>query len=101
MIAEKKPSDSSSFGDAPSSARARTAFRTDGVALLRMWRPVARPMRFASWRAPCGVPMDSGWYWTDSMGSVLCRSPMISPSSLSAVTSKQSGSVARSTASEW
>ena len=62
---------------------------------------VRRPRKFFSWRTPSGVPMDSGWYWSDSIGSVLCRRPMISPSSASAVISKQSGSVARSTASEW
>ena len=100
-IAAKKPSHSPSDRLSPSSARRSAALRTDGGAALRMCRPVASSTKFASCRMPSGVPIDSGWYCTDSIGRVLWRRPIISPSSLSAETSKQSGSVARSTASEW
>jgi len=101
MTDAKNRSASSSFGVTPSSARATIALRSAGVAVFGTARPVAIARKFASCFAPPSEPMDSGWYWSDSIGSVLCRSPMISPSSASAVISKQSGSVARSTASEW
>ena len=67
----KNPSASSSFGLAPSSARAMTALRTDCVNVLRERLPETFSRKFASCRAPCGVPMDSGWYCRDSIGSVL------------------------------
>jgi len=50
---------------------------------------------------PFSVRMLSGWNCTPQMGSVLCRTPMISPSSVSAVTSRKSGSVSRAITSEW
>ena len=65
------------------------------------FEPSPSPKKLRSWKTPSGVPMDSGWYCTVSIGSVLCLSAIISPSSVSAETSRQSGSVARSTASEW
>ncbi len=49
---------------------------------------------FKIWR-PFSVRMLSGWNCTPQMGKVLCRTPMISPSSVSAVISKQSGRVSR------
>lgn len=49
---------------------------------------------------PAGVRMDSGWNWMPSMSISLCRTPMIVPSASSLVTSRQSGSVARSMISE-
>ena len=62
---------------------------------------VLSPKKFLSWPIPSGVPIDSGWYCTDSIGIVLWRSAIISPSAVSAEISKQSGRVARSTAREW
>ncbi len=57
-------------------------------------------MKFLSIACPCSVSRASGWNCTPSTGSVRCRSPMTSPSSACALTSRQSGSVSRSTASE-
>ncbi len=62
-------------------------------------RGASRKLLSIAW--PCSVAMDSGWNCTPSTGSVLWRRPMISPSTVQAVTSRQSGSEARSTASEW
>ena len=51
---------------------------------------------------PVGVPIDSGWYCTPSIGSVAWRMPITSPSSDAvALTRSSAGSVAGSTASEW
>jgi hypothetical protein len=51
---------------------------------------------------PCSVRMDSGWNCTPSTAKArLWRTPMISPSSVQAVISRQAGSVSRSMASEW
>ena len=50
---------------------------------------------------PCSLRMDSGWNCTPSMSYSLCRTPMISPSSVQAVTSRQEGSEDRSIAKEW
>ncbi len=51
---------------------------------------------------PSGVSTDSGWNWTPSSGRLTWRRPMITPSSsVIAVTRSSSGSVARSTHSEW
>ena len=47
------------------------------------------------------VRNDSGWNCTPSTGSVLWRTAMISPSAVLAVTSRQSGTLARSISSEW
>ena len=44
---------------------------------------------------PFWVKMLSGWNCTPQIGSCLCLTPMISPSSVSAVISRQSGSVSR------
>ena len=68
IIAAKKPSASSSLGVAPSNALSRIDFLTDGDADFLSRRPVAISMKFASCLAPCGVPTDSGWYWTPSIG---------------------------------
>ena len=45
------------------------------------------------WRIfiPPSVAMDSGWNWTPETANSLWRRPMISPSAVSAVTSRQSG----------
>ena len=101
MTDEKNLSESSSPGATPSSARATIARRTEAVAFFLRRLPVAIATKLASCFMPWGVPIDSGWYWTDSIGSVLCLRPIISPSSLSALISKQSGRLSRSTAREW
>jgi len=49
---------------------------------------------------PCSDAMLSGWNCTPCTGSVLCESPMIRPSSVSAVTLSALGKVPRSTTSE-
>ena len=49
---------------------------------------------------PCSVRMDSGWNCTPSMGRLRWRTPMISPSSVQAVTSNSVGQVLGSIASE-
>src|SRR5205085_11040624 len=46
-----------------------------------------REMKFLSKAWPCSVNMDSGWNCTPSTGSEAWRTPMISPSSVHAVTS--------------
>ena len=50
---------------------------------------------------PCSVRMDSGWNCTPWMGRLRWRTPMISPSSVQAVTSNSAGQLLRSMASEW
>ena len=69
----------------------------------RLLRVHARPSRkFLSCCMPVGVPIDSGWYCTPSIGSVAWRMPITSPSSDAvALTRSSAGSVAGSTASEW
>src|SRR5258707_7935669 len=57
--------------------------------------------KFFSMACPCSVSRASGWNWTPSAGKPRWRRPMISPSSDSAVISRQAGSDFRSTASEW
>jgi hypothetical protein len=47
------------------------------------------------------VRMDSGWNWTSSVGCLVCRIPIRSPSGVRAVTVRQAGSVSSSTRSEW
>src|SRR6185436_4524547 len=61
----------------------------------------SRPRKFPSSAFPDAVRIDSGWNCTPSTGSVWCRSPMISPSSLSAEISRHAGSLARRTTREW
>ena len=56
--------------------------------------------KFSSIFMPSSVKMDSGWNWTPWMGNSLWRSPMISPSSVQAVVSRQSGKVSFFTISE-
>jgi hypothetical protein len=58
-------------------------------------------MKFAIRRSPSGVSTLSGWNCTPSSGSVLWRTPMISPRSVCAVSSSTSGSVSGSAQSEW
>ena len=54
---------------------------------------------------PCSVRIDSGWNCTPSMrtscAKPVWRTPMISPSSVQAVSASSFGQVARSMASEW
>src|SRR2546421_3511323 len=57
-------------------------------------------MKFCRIWWPCSVSMASGWNWAPSTGSLRWRRPMISPSSDSAVISRQAGSVSRSTTRE-
>ena len=56
--------------------------------------------KFSSIAWPCSDRMLSGWNCTPSISSSLWRRPMIRPLSSSAVISRQSGRVARSTTSE-
>src|SRR5690349_24429263 len=60
----------------------------------------APSMKFCSIRWPCSVRSASGWNWTPSSANSWWRTPMISPSSASAVIFRQAGSDSRSTASE-
>src|SRR5205807_854029 len=57
--------------------------------------------KFFSMAWPCSVSSASGWNCTPSSGRARWRSPMISPSSDSALTARQPGSDWRSTTSEW
>ncbi len=50
---------------------------------------------------PFSVKMLSGWNCTPQIGRVLCFTPMISPSSVSAVISRTSGTVSRLMTREW
>src|SRR5262249_48093943 len=58
-------------------------------------------MKFSNILWPCSVRSASGWNCTPSTGRLRWRRPMISPSSASAVTSRQPGRLLRSTTSEW
>ena len=51
--------------------------------------------KFLRINRPLSVRMLSGWNCTPQIGSCLCFTPMISPSSVSAVISRQSGNVSR------
>ena len=66
------------------------------MAIFSQWES----RKFLSIWCPCSVRIASGWNCTPSTGSVLWRTPMISPSSDSAVTRRQSGSESRSITSE-
>src|SRR3989338_4450808 len=68
---------------------------------LRIVHYFAPSRKFFSRSCPCSVRMDSGWNCTPCTASVLWRTPMISPSSVQAVLSRQSGGVSRSITSEW
>jgi len=59
---------------------------------------ISRKFRNMSW--PTGVSIDSGWNCTPSTASSRCRTAMITPDSLSAVTSRHSGKPSRWMASE-
>ena len=64
--------------------------------------PAHRPSKKLPSRImPPSVRMLSGWNCTPCAGRLLWRRPMIRPSSVQAVTSRQSGRLARSTMSEW
>ena len=82
-----------------SSQYARCAPPSAAARPRRPWPTVSKNV--SSCFSPSGVPTDSGWYCTPSTANSLCLRPMISPSSLSAVTARQSGRLARSTAREW
>ena len=60
----------------------------------------ARSRKFRMIVRPPSEAMLSGWNCTPWIGKVRCESPMISPS-VSPVTCRQAGRVARSTTSEW
>src|SRR5436190_1458305 len=72
----------------------------DGFGDGDLLHDVAPSMKFCSILCPCSVSRASGWNCTPSTRRLRWRSPMISPSADSAVTLRQSGSEARSTASE-
>ena len=57
--------------------------------------------KLVSMSLPLGVMMDSGWNWIPSLWYFLCRSPIINPSSVQAVISKDSGKLGLSTINEW
>ncbi len=67
---------------------------------LRLHQRFSSRKFFSIWW-PCSVRIDSGWNCTPSTASVLWRTPMISPSSVQAVTARQSGRLLRSITSEW
>ena len=64
-------------------------------------RDRATPRKLASRSWPPVVRMDSGWNCTPSTGSSRWRKPMTVPSAVSAVTTRHSGRVSRSTTREW
>jgi len=64
-------------------------------------RAGARARKFSRSLWPPSVRIDSGWNWTPTTGSSRWRRPMTTPSSVSAVISRQSGTESRSTTSEW
>ena len=45
--------------------------------------------------------IDSGWNWMPSTGWVRCRTPMMTPESVRAVTSRSGGTLSGTMASEW
>ena len=59
-----------------------------------------RSRKFLINAGPSGVRTLSGWNCTPSMGSVLCRTPMISPLEVLAVTSSTAGRLSGSAISE-
>src|SRR5204862_254991 len=59
------------------------------------------PRKLPSSRFPSTVRMDSGWNCTPSTGHRRWRTPMISPSSAHAVTSRSAGTVWGRITSEW
>ena len=67
----------------------------DGVASEVNGLHAACSRKFFNIAWPCSVRMLSGWNCTPSMASVLCFTPMISPSGVQAVTFRQSGQLSR------
>ena len=57
--------------------------------------------KFSSSRLPSAVRMLSGWNCTPWIGNSRCRRPMISPSAVRALTTRQSGTLSGRTTSEW
>ena len=57
--------------------------------------------QLASSRWPPWVSTDSGWNCTPYSGSSRCCTPITTPPAVEAVTSSSSGTVDRTTASEW
>ena len=60
-----------------------------------------KPMKLRIMVLPQGVRMLSGWYCTPQMGNSRCATAMMTPSSVSAVMSRQGGQVSRLMTSEW
>ena len=69
--------------------------------LCRDAHAASRCRKFLRSACPCSVRKDSGWNCTPSTARLRWRTPMISPSSDSAVTSRHSGRVERRIESEW
>ena len=69
------------------------SYQTNWILPLRAYP--TRSKKFCSRGFPMGVRIDSGWNWTPSTGYSLWRKPMINPSSVQAVTSRQSGKESR------
>ena len=70
-------------------------------ALHRDGNRQGRLRKFCKICNPWGVAMDSGWNWTPQRGYCRWRSPMISPSAVWAMISREGGTVAGSTIREW
>ncbi len=69
--------------------------------LCRDAHAASRCRKFLRSACPCSVRKDSGWNCTPSTARLRWRTPMISPSSDSAVISRHSGRVERRIESEW
>jgi hypothetical protein len=87
-----------------------TSVDPSGVSWGHSDRPAADPRslahracvsQLAKRRWPLVLRTDSGWNWTPSIGSVRCRTPMMTPSGVRAVTVSADGTVAGSSAREW
>ena len=96
MISPKAASSSGAGTSRPSMAAS--------IAARRLMRPrLARRSRGSAAAAACRrcVRIDSGWNWTPSIGCSRCRTPMISPSAVRAVTWSTAGQDSPSITSEW
>src|SRR5207237_10452557 len=57
--------------------------------------------KFCRSSLPCSVRIDSGWNWTPWTGYSRWRTAMITPESVRAVTSSESGTASGAAHSEW
>jgi hypothetical protein len=102
--AAKNSPASSSDRVAPSARRDSSGLKASDMASARQtaqrFTP-ARSRKLASSSWPHSVAMDSGWNCTPWIGRVLCCTPMISPSSVQAVTSRTCGRSPSAPTGEW